>query len=340
VANEPYTISEDWLEPPEVWVLLDDRAGNINQAVGLAEALDIPCTLKNIRYNKWVKLPNWLRKKTLRGVDLRNSDKLNEPWPQFVIAAGRRLGPVARYIKKQAEGRCVLIHLMWPASGIGDFDLIAVPTHDDFHMRSNLFKTLGAPNRINVESLAQAKAMWEKTLSEKAPPAPYIALIVGGDTKQGEFTTEHAKELGKLASDFATAKNSTLLITTSRRTSDAAQKALEAAITCPYYFHDPEKERANPYIAFLALSDSIIVTGDSISMCSEACSAGKPAFIYSKDEFVPKKHRKLHKDLYKNKFAMPFTVDNLTECSHMQPPPVPLQEAKDLARKIKELYFD
>ena len=326
--------------PPIIWVLLDDRAGNINQAVGLAEALKVPYIIKNIRYNKKIWQPNFLRGQSLKGVDIAKSDKLKDPWPQFVISAGRRLGPVARYIKEQTGGRCAIIQLMWPGFPSGDYDFVAIPTHDDSHRHKSLHKTLGAPNRINAESLSQAGKMWEKTLSEKAPPPPYIALLVGGDTKKGKFTPQIAAELGKLASDFANAKKFTLLISASRRTSPEAIKALKDAISCPYYFYDPATERANPYVAFLALSSSIIVTGDSISMCSESCSSGKPVFIYSPPEITPKKHQKFHEDLYTAKHALPFSITTLAACNHFQAPKVPLQEAEDLARLIREIYFD
>jgi len=40
----------------KVWALLDDRAGNNNQVLAVAEALDIPFEEKKIQYNKFVKL--------------------------------------------------------------------------------------------------------------------------------------------------------------------------------------------------------------------------------------------------------------------------------------------
>jgi hypothetical protein len=44
----------------------------------------------------------------------------------------------------------------------------------------------------------------------------------------------------------------------------------------------------NPYLGFLALADSIIVTGDSVSMLIEACVTGKPVHIHDFfDEPVP-----------------------------------------------------
>ena len=36
----------------------------------------------------------------------------------------------------------------------------------------------------------------------------------------------------------------------------------------------------NPFQAFLGIADRIIVTGDSISMLSEACASGKPVLLF------------------------------------------------------------
>ena len=41
-----------------VWILADDRMGNVNQLLGIAEALELPYERKDIRYTKWVRLPN------------------------------------------------------------------------------------------------------------------------------------------------------------------------------------------------------------------------------------------------------------------------------------------
>ena len=35
----------------------------------------------------------------------------------------------------------------------------------------------------------------------------------------------------------------------------------------------------NPYFGYLALADAIVVTGDSVSMTSEACASGKPVYV-------------------------------------------------------------
>ena len=46
----------------------------------------------------------------------------------------------------------------------------------------------------------------------------------------------------------------------------------------PAYIWDGKSE--NPYFGLLSLGEVIIVTSDSMSMMSEACSTGKPVYIY------------------------------------------------------------
>ncbi len=42
--------------------------------------------------------------------------------------------------------------------------------------------------------------------------------------------------------------------------------------------------RENPYFAFLGLADAIVVTGDSMSMLTEACAAARPVHIFDLGE--------------------------------------------------------
>ena len=70
------------------------------------------------------------------------------------------------------------------------------------------------------------------------------------------------------------------MVTTSPRTPEDAIDALEAALDCPNLLHRWEPDSDNPYSAFLAASDSFVVTGDSASMLAEACTTGKPVAIF------------------------------------------------------------
>src|SRR5690606_18429015 len=113
-----------------IWVLADDRAGNVAQAIGVAEAMRRPYTVKDIRYTSLARLPNALQGASLVGLTPGTRAAFAPPWPDLVIAAGRRTAPAARWIKRQ-NPRTFLAQIMNPGrAGAADFDLIAVPEHD------------------------------------------------------------------------------------------------------------------------------------------------------------------------------------------------------------------
>lgn len=314
---------------PSVWVLADDRAGNVNQALGVAESLGLSFEVKDIYYNDLAKWPNIIRGRSLMGIDLAKSSKLDSPWPDIIISAGRKTAPVARYIKKVSMGRTKLVQIMWPGFPWRDFDIIAVPKHDDIPAGGRIINTIGAPNRITPKVLEKKGKKWHEKFDYL--PSPKVALLVGGDTKKGKFTEDHARDLANKIDLFFGDKKGSLLITNSRRTSEEATEVLKKNIKTKFYFHDFHSTAENPYFGYLALADAIIASGDSISMCSEACSTGKPVYIYSPDDITPQKHQKFHKNLYAKGYAKPLS-GRWEDFSYE-----PMDDAKKIADVILEI---
>ena len=62
----------------------------------------------------------------------------------------------------------------------------------------------------------------------------------------------------------------------------------------------------NPYFGYLGLADAIVVTGDSVSMVSEACATGKPVYVFDL-EGGSEKFRRFHDNLRERGFTRPFT---------------------------------
>ena len=85
-----------------LWALLDDRMGSVGQAKGILQAIGkkMSVTEKKLVYTKWAKLPNFLRGKSLLGVNQKESDDLSSPYPDIILSTSRRTLPVARLIKK------------------------------------------------------------------------------------------------------------------------------------------------------------------------------------------------------------------------------------------------
>jgi len=321
---------------PLIWVLTDDRAGNVSQALGVAEALQRPFVAKDIRYTPLARLPNVLTGASLLGLTPESRMNLMPPWPDVVISAGRRTAPAVRWIKRNAGKPVMLAHLMNPGrSGADEFDLIAVPRHDCVIPNgdaANVMRTTGAAHRLTPARLSSAADSWASRVS--GIPRPFIAVIVGGATHRKPFAPALAADLGRRVHRMAAEVGGSVLIATSRRTGPEEEQALLAVI--------PEPRRAflwsqggdNPYFGFLALADAIVVTGDSVSMCTEACAAPVPVYIYAPEGMVAPKHARLHKELYDLGLARPLDGPGVCfeEWHHAT-----LNPADDVARALDEL---
>ncbi|MCQ2965338.1 MAG: mitochondrial fission ELM1 family protein [Alphaproteobacteria bacterium] len=299
-----------------IWVIADDRAGNNNQSLGVAEALGGEIIIKKISYNKFIKCPNFIRSSSLLGVN-KNEDLLDNEYPEFAIAAGRRAAPVLRWIKKKSKNTTKIIQIMFPGYwGMKNYDLIVLPNHDGCHSnKKNILRVIGAAHRITENRLNIEREKWKNFFEEL--PQPRIALIVGGATKNKPFTISMAKELADRA-NFLRDKmgKGSFLVTTSRRTGEQQAKVLNDNLKEPKFFYGwGNTEIENPYFGYLAIADYIIVTGDSVSMCSEACATNSPVYIYAPEGSVGKKHTLLHRHLYQGQYAQPLT-DKVIKYEH------------------------
>jgi len=314
---------------PVIWLLLDDRAGNRSQCLGVAGALGLPYEIRELIYGLRGKLPNMVLGSSFAGLSPESASTLTPPWPDLVIAAGRRTAPVSRKIKKLSGGDTKIVQVMWPGgAGNDEFDLIAIPNHDNAPPHTNTIQMTGAPHGMTSEFLATEKARGLDAI--KHLPEPRIALIVGGSTKNRTFTPEMGRELGTMASDLAQAENGGLLVTTSRRSGDAGD-ALINAISVPAEIHRWGDDGENPYSTYIASADAIIVTGDSMSMCSEACAGTGPVYIYAPDDLITPKHKRLHDELINLGYARRF--DGTFDAWQHKP----LNAANDVAAAIQKL---
>jgi uncharacterized protein len=317
---------------PTVWLLVDDRAGNQSQCLGVGDALGLKCEIRDLEYTAAAALPNFVMGKTFAGLTASSRINLVPPWPDVIIAAGRRCSPVARHIKDKNDGRTFLVQIMYPGdTGLNEFDLVCTPRHDDIADASNIFQITGAPHRVTPGRLATAKEEWQERLGHL--PEPRIALIVGGSTKRRKFTETMARELGAAASNLATQAGGSLMVTTSRRSDDTADSLIDE-ISVPNRVFKWGDEGDNPYLGYLAMADGVIVTGDSVSMCCEAAATPGPLWIYAPKKLTIHKHGALHKQLYDGGYAKPFDTSDGSAFEIWQHPS--LNAAFDIADEIKK----
>jgi mitochondrial fission protein ELM1 len=113
---------------------------------------------------------------------------------------------------------------------------------------------------------------------------------------------------GELAARVAAGSGS-VMATTSRRTGEEAAAAVARSLEGkPGPLFRWGDGGPNPFAGFLAWADAVVVTGDSVSMLSEALAAAAPVFVAMPglDPSAAPRHAALHRSLYEAGQARPF----------------------------------
>jgi len=265
--------------PPRVWVLAGPRAGDRSQLLALADALGWPYEVKDLAYGRLHHLPNWLLGASLASLDRRRSGALAAPWPDLVIDGGKRSVPVARWVRAQSGEQARWVHVGRSWAPIALFDLVIAAPQYRLPPRPNLLQLAAPLHRITPDRLKDAAAAWADRLGHL--PRPWHALLVGGHSPPYRLDAEAARRLAEEVNAVVGRSGGSLLVTTSARTHPDAAEALLGALTVPACKHRWQAGATdNPYLAFLAMADSFIITGDSASMLAEACATGKPVAMF------------------------------------------------------------
>jgi uncharacterized protein len=259
------------------WIVTDGSVGMEAQGVAVAEAVGLPYTLKRVRVAGPLRLlPARLQiylppARLLAAV--ASNEPLTAPWPRLVISIGRRSVPIALAIKRAAGA--FGLHIQNPKVPAQHFDLIAAPVHDGFTGK-NVINTFGAVHSVTQARLEEGASSFAAAIAPL--PHPRLAVLLGGESQAFSFPPEHAAAFGASLAALARGSGGSLLVTPSRRTLPGSVQALSAAIAdVPHILWDGSS--ANPYHAFLALADAIVVTEDSVNMVTEAAGTGKPVYV-------------------------------------------------------------
>jgi hypothetical protein len=264
-------------------MLTDDHPGNTTQSVGLVKALGWPYEIKELRFTSLVHLhdgPFGAFGASRIGLNRTRSALLTPPWPDLVIATGWRTEHVARWIKKHSQGHTRLVQMGRKGGRVADlFDLVVSCIYFRLPPHPRRIETIAPLTQVTPEQLAQAAERWQGVFANA--PHPRIALLVGGTSSLHRLDVQTARRIGAEVSAFAQAAGGSVFATTSRRTGQEAAEALRKGLGESSYVHLWQPgQQDNPYLAYLALADVIVVTGESESMLAEAAATGKPVYIY------------------------------------------------------------
>ena len=270
-------------DSPTVWVLLDQKPGHDTQSLGLANNLGWQYKEKRLQFNWRGELPNSMVKGSIASLKASSASVAGPPWPDLLIAAGRRTVPIAEWIRQHSLGRTRTVQIGRIGTYREDhFDVGVAPEYAGLYPDPRRLEIALPLTRVSQDSLAAAAVRWRDELD--SDQRPRVALLVGGTNVEHEFSPGCARELGESVRTMVEAMGGSVLVSTSRRTSKAAAESLLSALgsSCShaYVWQTDSETSENPYMGYLALADAFVVTGESASMLAEACTTGKPVAIF------------------------------------------------------------
>ena len=277
--------------PLRIWAVTDGRAGIEAQALGLAEAVarlrpsDIAS--KSIGWPRWMSraptplMPAW------RGLLEQGGRELSPPWPDLWIGNGRASVPLSIAVRRWSRGSSYVVQLQDPLRPPHLFDLVAPPNHDGLR-GPNVFSIVGTPHRVTPDRLATELAAFRDRFD--GLKKPHVVALIGGRSKAFDLSPARATRLAGQIGAAVRASGGTLLLTFSRRTPPRAEASMRAALAdLPSLIWS--SKGPNPYFAFLATADVILVTEDSANMPTEAAATGRPVYLLDMDGGQARKQR-------------------------------------------------
>ena len=266
---------------PRIWLVTGDKLGDNAQVEIIAEELGLPFEIRRVLPKPQFALGKPKFKASLFHLDLERSDRLEPPWPDFIITIGRRPSMAALWIQEQSRGHSRIVLLGRPKKWIDRFALIIVPSQYRVPPGPNVLQLnlpLMRPNEIAIQEAAR---QWRERFEKL--DRPVTALFVGGQTKPFRFDASAAIELMEKTARINAQSGGTLYISTSRRTPPEVVETLQDRLPANAIFYrwKADDSENNPYLALLGLAEQFIVTGDSISMMIEVARRGKPLAIFA-----------------------------------------------------------
>lgn len=274
---------------PQVWIIDSDFTGELNARIGVAERLGFDYRV--------VPRPAGGAAHYARELARLGNTRLKPGNPAPVIllsGTGEDTVDQIADLRTVIGERALSVYL---ASILPDelnprlqeYDLVASPQLAG----TNVITTLGVAHRMTRESLRRASAEHDAIFT--ALPRPLLGLLLGGNTWYcSGFDTLHATGLAQRVVKLAGALDGYVAVSNSRRTPAAAMEAvLEQLGERCCYTCDWRRSPRGIYAALLEHSDLLVVSGDSLSMCSEATSTGKPVLIDLPEQATELQHREI-----------------------------------------------
>ncbi len=319
-----------WKSTPTraILVLNDGKIGHLNQSLAVARQIqkarstqgynidDTKIILVDVKFkNKFSRMllsfvsafATWRCHGCMRCMkfclEKTSYENLMKSYSEFVISCGSSLAGVNIFVSKENNAKNIVVMKPDIAMASKKFSLLIIPKHDNPPKAKNIVETQVSPNVIDEEMLKKDGESLKRRIQIRERGA--IGLLMGGDNPEFILTTDIVNSIIDSLSKFCTRSDIDLLVTTSRRTPPEAEGILKDRLKnipqCKLLVVANEMNLDEAVGGILSLSKVVVVSGESISMVSEAISSGKKVIVFSlkKKKDASTKHEIALEDLKK-----------------------------------------
>ncbi len=263
--------------------------------------------------------------------------QLDQVKADCVISCGSMNGALAWLVAdlNRAKSIAILKQGLMPLTA---FDKVILPEHDGYKGKSgHVIQTKVAVNLIDGPYLTkQVNALLERYSHLKSDVRLKFGVLIGGDTKGVKMKSEVIRLLFNHLKNACVHYKASLLVTTSRRTPpdiefliEQEMQSLKRSGLCIIENQSPTPEAMG---GILGLADIVIVSGESISMVSEAIASQKATIIFSPlGEFSNDSTQKY------DQFALRLSEEGYALASNIKDIPQSINMLMSTKRPLKKL---
>ncbi|MFH0764438.1 MAG: ELM1/GtrOC1 family putative glycosyltransferase [Candidatus Omnitrophota bacterium] len=309
-----------WKSTPvrTVLVINDGRTGHLNQSLAVAREIqrarvtrgyridDTKIEIVDIRYKNGFSrallsacagFATWRCHGCMRCMkfclEKESYDRLMKAYSDFVVSCGSGSAPVNIFMSKENNAKNVVVMKPGVFMGLNKFSLAVIPRHDEPARRKNVITTRLAPNLVDAEML---RSDGEKLgAAARIGKETVVGLLIGGDNPEFSLTKENIDNAIDNILRFSERTDADILATTSRRTPPEVEKILKEKLgkhpRCRLLIIANEKNYDFAVGGILSLAGIVVVSGESVSMVSEAVTSGKRVAVFKPE----KKNRAMSK---------------------------------------------
>ncbi|VVB16840.1 unnamed protein product [Arabis nemorensis] len=222
--------------------------------------------------------------------------------PLVVVACGRDTVSIASSIRRLASENVFVVQIQHPRSHLNRFDMVITPRHDFYPLTpeaqeqvprfmrgwitprepptDHVVLTTGALHQIDYASLRKSASAWHDEFA--ALPKPLLVVNIGWPRSNCRYGADLAKQLTDALLSVLGSCGS-VRIALSYKTPEKVSRVIFKELGDNPKIYIWNGQEPNPYMGHLAWGDAFVVTADSVSLISEACSTGKPVYVVGAD---------------------------------------------------------